>query len=176
MLYLIDNPVVREAFFPSGAQPLSVERAFDQAWGTVEAIAGRHEGPSAVQVYAHWWDTAPETFSLVLDRDGSACGFFVLLGHSHLLSPKTAVDPVTRVWAGHLRDHPLPAGQIALGFRRWLDADAGEAPCATQAASWLMSNGNTWRCARCWAALRLGDRGAALLADRAAAGIPATAR
>ncbi len=32
---------------------------------------------------------------------------------------------------------PLPPGQIALGFRRWLDADRGEAPCSTQAASWL---------------------------------------
>ena len=27
MLYLIDNPVLREAFFPSGAQPLAVEPA-----------------------------------------------------------------------------------------------------------------------------------------------------
>jgi len=137
MLYLIDNPVVREAFFPSGAQPLSVERASGAGWGTVEAIARRHEGPSAVGVLGQWWDTAPETFSLVLDRDGSACGFFILLGHGHLLSPRTAMDPVARLWAGHLRDHPLPPGQIALGFRRWLDADRGEAPCSTQAASWL---------------------------------------
>ena len=137
MLYLIDNPVVREAFFPSGAQPLSVERASGAGWGTVEAIACRHEGPSAVGVLEQWWDTAPDTFSLVLDRDGSACGFFILLGHGHLLSPRTAMDPVARLWAGHLRDHPLPPGQIALGFRRWLDADRGEAPCSTQAASWL---------------------------------------
>lgn len=137
MLYLIDNPVVREAFFPSGSQPLSVERAPCTAWGIIEAIARRHEGPSAVRVLAHWWDTAPETFSLVLDRDGGACGFFTLLGHRHLLSPKTAKDPVARAWARHLREHPLPPGQIALGFRRWLDADCGEAPCGTQAASWL---------------------------------------
>jgi hypothetical protein len=137
MLYLIDNPVVREAFFPSGSQPLSVERASDSARAAVAAIARRHEGPAAVEALMHWWEAAPETFSLVLDRDGCVCGFFTLLRQEHLRSPKTVPDPVARAWSVHLREHPLPNGQIALGFRRWLDTDDGEAPCSTQAASWL---------------------------------------
>lgn len=137
MLYLIDNPVVREAFFPSGAQPLSVEPAPDSARASVDAIARRHEGSAAVEVLGHWWDVAPETFSMVLDRDRGVSGFFVLLSHRHLMSPRVARDPVAQAWAGDLREHPLPPGQTALGFRRWLDVDCGEAPCATQAASWL---------------------------------------
>ena len=80
--------------------------------------------PSAVEVLAHWWETAGN-ISLVLDRDGGAYGFFTLLGHGHLLSSETAKDPVARAWARHLREHPLQPGQIALGFRRWLDADYG---------------------------------------------------
>ena len=71
------------------------------------------------------------------DRDGEVRGFFILLAHRHLVSPRTNRDPVARAWAAHLREHPLPPGQVALGFRRWLDAEAGEGPCATQAASWL---------------------------------------
>ena len=31
----------------------------------------------------------------------------------------------------------MPKGQVALGLRRWLDADLGEQPCASQAACWL---------------------------------------
>jgi uncharacterized protein (DUF934 family) len=46
-------------------------------------------------------------------------------------------DPVVEVWARHLRDEPLPKGQVALGLRRWLDADRGELPCPAQAACWL---------------------------------------
>jgi uncharacterized protein (DUF934 family) len=40
-------------------------------------------------------------------------------------------------WSRHLRDSPLPKGQTALGLRRWLDAEKGEQPCASQAACWL---------------------------------------
>jgi hypothetical protein len=97
MLYLIDNPVVREAFFPSGSQPMTVERATVSARESITSIAGRHEGPAAVESLLHWWDVAPEAFSLVLDRDGGASGFFTLLTHAHLLSPKAAADPVARL-------------------------------------------------------------------------------
>jgi hypothetical protein len=46
-------------------------------------------------------------------------------------------DAVTADWTRHLRDHPLPHGQLALGLRWWLDADHGESPFASQAACWL---------------------------------------
>ena len=46
-------------------------------------------------------------------------------------------DPVVGGWRRHLRDHPLPRGQLALGLRRWLDVDCGEGPCPAQAACWL---------------------------------------
>ena len=39
MLYLIDNPVVREAFFPTGTQPLAVEPAEPRDAPAVTAIA-----------------------------------------------------------------------------------------------------------------------------------------
>ena len=137
MLYLIDKAIVREAFFPSGGQPLAVEMAPRGAWATIDGITRRHETPAAVDALAAWWDCAPESFSIVRDRNGDVCGFFLLLTHRQLLSPQANRDPVARAWAAHLREHPLPPGQVALGFRRWLDAEAGEGPCATQAASWL---------------------------------------
>jgi hypothetical protein len=63
MLYLIANPVVREAFFPSGAQPLAVEPARPADEAAIFAIAARHDGPEAVDQLQGWWANAPQTFS-----------------------------------------------------------------------------------------------------------------
>ena len=45
--------------------------------------------------------------------------------------------PSLEAWARDLHEHPLPKGQLALGLRRWLDAERGELPCASQAACFL---------------------------------------
>jgi hypothetical protein len=137
MLYLIDNPVVREAFFPSGTQPLAVEPARPGDLAAVRSIARRHDGPDAAAVLERWWETAPEAFSVVRDRDGEVAGFFTLLQGHMLRRSYVADDPILETWALHMREHPLPKGQIGLGLRRWLDAERGELPCASQAACWL---------------------------------------
>ena len=137
MLYLIDNPVVREAFFPSGTQPLAVEPARADDLGPVRSISLRHDGGDAAAVLERWWVTAPETFSVVRDRDGEVAGFFTLLQDHMLHRSYVPDDPILETWAHHLREHPLPKGQVALGLRRWLDAERGELPCASQAACWL---------------------------------------
>ena len=137
MLYLLDNPVVREAFFPSDAQPLAVEpvRVADHA--TVVAIARRHEGPESAALLERWMLAAPATCSVMRDRDNMVVGFSMLLTGAMIRPPLVADDPVVESWARHLRDHPLGRGEVALGLRRWLDVERGEAPGATQAASWL---------------------------------------
>lgn len=136
MLYLIDNPVVREAFFPSGAQPLAVEPARPGDDEAIAAIASRHEGPEAAALLGRWLEAAPRSFSVIRDRDGTVVGFFSLL-EAELLRPPVAGDPVVESWRRHLRANPLSKGQVALGLRRWLDVDCGEQPCPVQAASWL---------------------------------------
>jgi hypothetical protein len=137
MLYLIDNPVVREAFFPTGSQPLVVEPARADDTASLLAIARRHEGVAGAALLERWWEQEPDTFSVTRDRDGVVVGFFSLLDTSRILPPAVSDDPVTAAWAQHLRDHPLPRGQQALGLRRWLDAEHGEGPCASQGACWV---------------------------------------
>ena len=137
MLYLIENPVVREAFFPSGAQPLAVEPAAPGDGPAIAAVARVHEGPEAAAWLERWWAELPESFSAIRDRDGAVVGFFSLLETRSILPSDVPGDPVVDAWARHLRANPLPRGQVALGLRRWLDAEHGEAPCAAQAASWL---------------------------------------
>jgi hypothetical protein len=137
ILYLIDNPIVREAFFPSDAQPLAVEPARAEDAAAVDAIARAHEGPEAAELLRQWWSKVPEDFSVARDREGAVAGFFLLLEDSTLRAPLVKGDPVVESWVRHLRSHPLPGRQVALGFRRWLDAERGEAPGLVQAASWL---------------------------------------
>jgi hypothetical protein len=137
MLYLIDNPVLREAFFPSGAQPLAVEPAQPDDEAAITSIARKHEGPEAAAMLERWWDEAPATYSAIRDRDGAVVGFFSLFEGQQLKRSIVDGDPVLEAWARDLAVNPLPKGQLALGLRRWLDLEAGEGPCAVQAACWL---------------------------------------
>jgi hypothetical protein len=137
MLYLIENPVVREAFFPSGAQPLAVEPAQPTDEPAIVAIAERHESAAAVALLRSWWSAAPQSFSVIRDRDAVVVGFFSLLDSALIRKGRLLEDPVVEAWAQHLLDNPLPKDQVALGLRRWLDLERGELPCPAQAACWL---------------------------------------
>jgi hypothetical protein len=137
MLYLIENPVLREAFFPSGAPSLAVEPAVAGDLSSIERIAVRHDGEASRQLLRDWWVAAPSAFSAVRDRDGLVAGFSILLDHVTMLSRSGPDDPVVAGWRRHLAASPLPSGQLVLGFRRWLDVEHGELPCASQAAAWL---------------------------------------
>ena len=136
MLYLIENPVIREAFFPSGAQPLAVEPATPDDVRSIEMIASRHDGDVGARALLDWQRYAPSSFSAIRDRDGITVAFFCLLNRDQINS-SVVDDPVVAGWRSHLRSNPPPAGQEILGFRRWLDIEHGERPSSSQAASWL---------------------------------------
>lgn len=136
MLYQIENPVVREAFFPSGAQPLAVEPARPEDVPAIEQIARRHDGEEGADALLAWLDAVPESFSAIRDRDGIVVAFSCLLTGAQM--GRTSIpDPVVAGWRSHLHRNPPPAGQEVLGFRRWLDLEHGERPSSSQAASWL---------------------------------------
>ncbi|SFU07897.1 Transcriptional regulatory protein, C terminal [Geodermatophilus amargosae] len=137
VLYLLDNPVVRTAFFPADAQQVAVEPASVLDEETVRGITHRHEGLEAARLLDRWWVTTPSAFSVSRDRDGRVAGFFVLLDDARIRHSPVADDPVVRAWDRQLQSHPLGRREVALGLRRWLDVDRGEAPGTTQAACWL---------------------------------------
>lgn len=136
MLYLIENPVVREAFFPTGAQPLAVEPARPDDLPSIALIARRHDGDEGAEALLAWHRRVPGAFSAVRDRDGITVAFFCLLTRAEIFDASVQ-DPVIEGWRRHLRRLPTPAGQEVLGFRRWLDLEHGERPSSAQAAAWL---------------------------------------
>lgn len=137
VLYLVENPVVREAFFPSGTQQLAVEPARRQDEDGVMRIIMAHEGAEAAGVLERWWRGLPEAFSVVHGPDGAVLGLCCKLPADALPEGLALDDPVLAQWSRHLACKPLLPGERALLCRRWLSRDEGESPSAVQAAIWL---------------------------------------
>lgn len=137
MLFLIENPVVREAFFPSDSHQLTVEPADAADSAALQAIISRHEGPQAAQQLLLWWLRMPQSFSVVRDVDGNVAAVYCKFTTDSVEQAWLEEDPITREWLRHLRQHPLQQQQSALLCRRWLSLAEGEAPSTCQAAIWL---------------------------------------
>jgi hypothetical protein len=84
-----------------------------------------------------WWETAPQGFRVVRDREGSVVGLSMLFEPDRVPYGAIEADPITRLWREHLRRDPVPRGQRVLFNRRWLSADGGERLSDVQAACWL---------------------------------------
>ena len=137
LLYLLENPVVREAFFPTGAQEYVVEPAQARDEPRILEIIDRHEQPAVAGWLAKWWTRAPETFAVTRDHKGVVVGFYCAFDPNRYPARSFRDDPVTRGWLEHLERQPLPRQQRALFLRRWLAVETGEAPSAVQGACWV---------------------------------------
>jgi DNA-binding winged helix-turn-helix (wHTH) protein len=144
-LYLLENPVIREAFFPTGAQVYAVEPALPPDGDAILGIAGKHDTPEAVRRLQCWWTEAPHIFSVVRDMYGEIAGFYCMFDPEAVPSDLSHRDPVVANWLEHLTYNPLPATKRALFLRRWLSSEAGESPSAIQAACWLDIKGTYMR-------------------------------
>lgn len=137
MLYLIENPVVREAFFPSGDQELAVEPAREQDGPGIESIIRAHESPQAAEILHQWWRLQPSAFHVVRNRQMTVVAFYCMCEARDLDPALRTIDPVAAAWCRHLEAHSVPSSSRALLLRRWLVLQSGEAPSPEQAASWL---------------------------------------
>lgn len=137
MLYMIEEPIIREAFFPSDMQPFAVDPALPEHEPIILSIAERNDGPQAAALLAQWWSLAPETFRVIRDRDGEVAGFYILFEPTTLDQSLLLQDPILSSWWQHLQEDPIPKRQKAVFCRRWLSEQHGELPSPVQAASWL---------------------------------------
>jgi hypothetical protein len=137
MLYIIENPIVREAFFPSGAPMLAIEPAQAEDGGAIHALTIMHEGKDAAHLLNEWWSSAPHTFFVARNSSGRIVGYYCMTQPEHVPSTLAQHDPIIRAWMQHLRRHPVSRNQHVLFCRRWLSQDTGEAPSAEQAAIFL---------------------------------------
>jgi len=137
MLYLLENPTIREAFFPTGTQVYTVEPARADDEKSIRSICERQDGLEAAIYLWRWWQSAPETFTAVHDGSGRTVGFYCMFDAASVDSSRIPDDPIVQSWRAHLEQKPVPTRQRVLFLRRWLSEDAGEAPSPIQAACWL---------------------------------------
>jgi hypothetical protein len=137
LLYILQNPIVREAFFPTTDHLFSAEAARPTDGPSIAEIATRHMPGASASVMEVWWRLAPDSFRVVRDRLDTVAGFYIVAELDRLSHRLVEADPIlARCW-NHLRQHPVPRGQRVLVNRAWLSRDYGEAPSPVQAASWL---------------------------------------
>jgi hypothetical protein len=137
MLYILENPEVREAFFPSAAYEFAVEPAKFEDGISIQAIIEQSDGSEAARALKTWWLRAPQTFYVVRDSDDKVAGFVCIFDPSTIKLSLLLDDPILHGYYDHLRQNPLPKGQRVMFLRRWLSLGRGEAFCPVQAVCWL---------------------------------------
>ena len=137
LLYLIEQPLVQEAFFPSSGVHVTVEPARAEDGPAVCDIIQRHDRPGRAAALLHWWERMPESFSVARDDAGEVTGFDTAFEYRDARPDWLQQDPLTSRWLTHLREHRLPKDQLILFNPRWLDRHAGERPCDSQAAFFM---------------------------------------
>lgn len=137
LLYLVQNPNVREAFFPSGSQSLSLEPARARDGEAILAIVEAHETRSAAAALTQWWQRLPQCFLVMRDGSGGVAGFYIEADWRKIRGSLPETDPLARNWRRHLRENPLAKDETAIYVRRWLGDAVGEQPSPVQATCWL---------------------------------------
>lgn len=137
MLYMIENPIVREAFFPSDVQPFAVEPAELDDLNPIQTITELQDGPHAAALIKYWFKNKPDAFYVVRDQKREAVGYYCMFDPAVVKKALLKDDPVVWSWWQHLQDDPIPKNQRALFLRRWLDRERGDVPSPVQAACWL---------------------------------------
>jgi hypothetical protein len=137
LLFLIDNPVVREAMFPTTAHHYSVEPARPEDMPAIRALWAEHDPPEGAAVLDRWADLAPGAVRVVRDRSGGVAGCSIVCEWRRIPPSLERIDPVVAAWSAHARRHPLPPGQRTLVHRRALAAGTGEAPGPVPAVAML---------------------------------------
>ncbi len=136
IIYLIENPVIREAFFPSEGARFSVEPAVTGDEGAILEITDKHE-PAATEIMRLWWQHLPTAFHVIRDSHGAIAGYLCVALPQDLDGAWMQSDPVARNWQHHVNLKGRSSRPPSLFLRRWLSQEHGEAPSAIQAAAWV---------------------------------------
>ena len=137
LLFLIDNPVVREAMFPTTAHAFSVERCRDDDREALRELWHAHDTEAGAAALDAWLRLRPEAVRSIRDRTGTVAGCSIVAEWRDIPPSLERVDPVIAAWSHHAARNPLPPRQRTLVHRRVLAQEGGEGQSGPQAAAWL---------------------------------------
>ena len=125
LLFLLERPVLREAFFPSGTT-LPVERARPTDRDAILEIARIHDGESGAAIVSEWWKQAPNVFSVVRGSAGEVVGFYVMARPEDIPQSLAECDPLLAVWLSYVEARGSDPRQPYLLIRWLLSRALGE--------------------------------------------------
>ena len=137
VLYLLENPEIREVFFPSGASEVAVEAAVSADVQAVFAIAEQHLGRRRAELIARWSALVPGSVRVARSRRSDVAGCILYFDSACADLAEAPEDPIVERFVRHLRAQPLSDREHALFLLCALDKDHGDRPSAVQGAVWL---------------------------------------
>jgi hypothetical protein len=117
LLYILENPAVREAFFPTSEHLYFVDPATEADWPAIHEIAVAAEPPESVAILENWWRRLPDGFWVARDGAGTVVGFSVMPQIDQVPRALFDADPLARIFRDHIRRLPVPRGQRVLVLR-----------------------------------------------------------
>ena len=128
MIALVEEPLVREAFFPSAIQHYAVETARPSDRDAILKITARHLPGATTALVADWWDAVPDAFRVARSPRGIVVAYTILCDLRRVPQGLFLRDPLCQAWREHLRAHPVPKGQRVLAARIALAHGTGSTP------------------------------------------------
>jgi hypothetical protein len=137
MLYLIENPVIREAFFPAGSSEYIVQPATADDATDILEIARSEETAEAAQQIERWLDRHTDSFAVAKGSDGKVAGFYFCFEPHKVDQELISTDPLTVAWSRHIEENPVKETERVLFLRRWLARGTGDDFSPVQGACWI---------------------------------------
>src|SRR5947209_361694 len=125
LLFLLERPVLREAFFPSGAT-LPIERAIPADRDPILDIARFHDGDTGAAIMSEWWKQAAQMFSVVRGTAGEVVGFYVMAPHQDIPRSLAGCDPLLALWLSYVQARGSDPRRPSLFIRCLLSRALGE--------------------------------------------------
>jgi hypothetical protein len=111
LLHLLEQPAIRDAFFPPDDEGLPVEPARAADFEQILQIVGSQDGPEERARIGVWAQLLPHRFSVARGSECEVLAFYLFARQDDPHAGLVAVDPLFAAWQAHLAANPV-AGEI----------------------------------------------------------------
>jgi hypothetical protein len=136
LLFVVEHPEIREAFFPTSESAIAIDAALPDDRDAVRAIVERHEPPALAKVFDRWWEEGRSFFDVARDGAGKVRGLTIIAPSNAVPASIVDADPLVRSSLADLEKGP-GRERGALFVRRVLSLNHGELACEVRGAQWL---------------------------------------
>ena len=125
LLYLVQNPLIHNAFFRTGGMDVSLAPAVPSDREGIEQICVDTEPKESAGWLLRWFGRHPETFMVARTAADRVAGFYIIFERGRVDPALLRDDPITAAWCAHLESNPVLPHERAPFCRRWMSRRIG---------------------------------------------------